>query len=204
MGEGSFRPPGIEFCDASLDCQAGSDPCPGQGCDEATDTCVVGGDTGFLSPGSNAPRGTGWNNPLSAHDEVDGTYAFAGGTGSSSGQDFTNLGVAISSPNIEGVTVQVEHHHKKAKDTGIYTCQLIDDGGNLCGSPRSSVDHGHQAEATETLGGAADTWGCALTEVVVESANFGVSCYYTRTAGGGGNKLRVDELHVKVHFAAAQ
>ncbi len=31
---------GAETCDALLDCQAGTDPCPGQSCDEATDTCV--------------------------------------------------------------------------------------------------------------------------------------------------------------------
>ena len=184
-----------------LDCQAGSDPCPGQGCNEVTDLCdLVGGDTGFLSPGSNAPRGTGWNSPENAHDELDGTNTVAT-PGQSAQHDWTNLGVAISASSIDGVTLQVEHHHKKDNDTGIYTCQLIDDGGNLCGSPRSSVDHGHQAEATETLGGPADTWGCALTEVVVESANFGISCYYTKTAGGGGNALRVDEWHVKVHFA---
>ena len=30
---------GSETCNATLDCQAGSDPCPGQICDEATDTC---------------------------------------------------------------------------------------------------------------------------------------------------------------------
>ena len=31
---------GVETCDPVLDCQAGSDPCPGQGCDEAGDVCV--------------------------------------------------------------------------------------------------------------------------------------------------------------------
>jgi hypothetical protein len=31
---------GAETCDALNDCQPGGDPCPGQGCDEATDTCV--------------------------------------------------------------------------------------------------------------------------------------------------------------------
>jgi len=31
---------GIEVCDPALDCQAGSDPCPGQSCDEAGDACV--------------------------------------------------------------------------------------------------------------------------------------------------------------------
>ncbi len=30
---------GAETCSAILDCQAGSDPCPGQSCDEGTDTC---------------------------------------------------------------------------------------------------------------------------------------------------------------------
>jgi len=169
-----------------------------------TDACdvPVGVDTGFLSPGSNAPRGTAWTSPASAHDEVDGTVA-TGRNGSGTRHDWSNLGVAISAAGIDGITVQVEHSHKKDRDTGIYTCQLIDDVGSLCGSTRSSVDHGHQAEATETLGGPTDTWGCALTEAIVENANFGISCYYTRTTGGGGNLLRVDEWHVKVHFAAA-
>jgi hypothetical protein len=31
---------GAETCDAVLDCQPGSDPCPGQLCDEASDSCV--------------------------------------------------------------------------------------------------------------------------------------------------------------------
>ena len=31
---------GAETCDPVLDCQAGSDPCPGQICDEPTDTCL--------------------------------------------------------------------------------------------------------------------------------------------------------------------
>ncbi len=31
---------GAETCNATLDCQGGSDPCPGQSCDEGTDTCV--------------------------------------------------------------------------------------------------------------------------------------------------------------------
>jgi len=30
---------GAETCDPALDCQAGSDPCPGQLCDDVTDTC---------------------------------------------------------------------------------------------------------------------------------------------------------------------
>jgi len=33
---------GTETCDAALDCQAGSDPCPGQGCEEVTPTCTSG------------------------------------------------------------------------------------------------------------------------------------------------------------------
>ncbi|MCZ6649767.1 MAG: hypothetical protein O7D35_03795, partial [Acidobacteria bacterium] len=133
---------------------------------------------------------------------MDGTFSTSG-TDSGTSHDWTNLGVAISALTVDGVTVQVEHRHSKDSNTGTYTCQLIDDVGNLCGSPKTSVNHGHKAEAVETLGGPADTWGCALTESVVESANFGISCYYTMTAGrGGGNRLRVDEWHVNVHFSA--
>ncbi|MCP4246523.1 MAG: hypothetical protein GY778_05690 [bacterium] len=32
---------GAETCDSVLDCQAGSDPCPGQSCDEVNDVCVA-------------------------------------------------------------------------------------------------------------------------------------------------------------------
>ncbi|MCP4246178.1 MAG: M6 family metalloprotease domain-containing protein [bacterium] len=32
---------GAETCDSVLDCQAGSDPCPGQTCDEVNDVCVA-------------------------------------------------------------------------------------------------------------------------------------------------------------------
>lgn len=31
---------GSELCDAALGCLTGDDPCPGQGCDESTDTCM--------------------------------------------------------------------------------------------------------------------------------------------------------------------
>ena len=34
---------GAETCSVTLDCQAGSDPCPGLTCDEGTDSCVGGG-----------------------------------------------------------------------------------------------------------------------------------------------------------------
>jgi hypothetical protein len=33
---------GAETCSATLDCQLGADPCPGQGCNEATDQCLAG------------------------------------------------------------------------------------------------------------------------------------------------------------------
>jgi len=33
---------GDETCSATLGCQAGSDPCPGQGCDEENDECLGG------------------------------------------------------------------------------------------------------------------------------------------------------------------
>ena len=33
---------GTETCSATLDCQSGADPCPGQGCNEATDQCLAG------------------------------------------------------------------------------------------------------------------------------------------------------------------
>lgn len=34
---------GVETCDAVNDCLAGSDPCPGQGCDEVADMCISAG-----------------------------------------------------------------------------------------------------------------------------------------------------------------
>ncbi len=35
---------GVETCDPVLDCQAGSDPCPGQTCNEGSQTCTGGGE----------------------------------------------------------------------------------------------------------------------------------------------------------------
>jgi len=71
---------GAETCDPALDCQPGTDPCPGQGCDDILDQCVTctgdpecddgnlcnGAETcsaGSCQPGSN----------LSADDYCDGT-----------------------------------------------------------------------------------------------------------------------------------
>ncbi len=122
------------------------------------DAQSAGDSSGFVSPGSNAPRGAPWAVPENAHDQVDGTFSTSG-TDSGTSHDWTNLGVAISALSVDGVTVQVEHRHSKDSNTGTYTCQLIDDVGNLCGSPKTSVNHGHKAEAVETLGGPADTWG---------------------------------------------
>jgi cysteine-rich repeat protein len=42
-----------------------------------------------------------------------------------------------------------------------------------------------------------------LTEAIVESDSFGISCQYGRTSGGGGNKLSVDHLQVNVHYSPA-
>ncbi len=36
---------GAEVCNITLDCQAGGNPCVGQGCDEVTNTCTAGGCT---------------------------------------------------------------------------------------------------------------------------------------------------------------
>lgn len=42
---------GAETCDPVLDCQAGSDPCPGQGCDEVNDVCTACDNDGTCETG---------------------------------------------------------------------------------------------------------------------------------------------------------
>ena len=49
---------GSETCDAVLDCRVGSDPCLGQSCDEAGDTCIGGGPQTQLESGSLSVGGT--------------------------------------------------------------------------------------------------------------------------------------------------
>ena len=49
---------GVETCDPSLDCQVGSDPCPGQSCDEVGNTCIGGGPQAQLEAGSVSVGGT--------------------------------------------------------------------------------------------------------------------------------------------------
>ena len=49
---------GVETCDTLLDCQAGTDPCPGQGCDDGMDACVAGA-APFLSTGTGTSS-AGW------------------------------------------------------------------------------------------------------------------------------------------------
>jgi len=55
---------GSETCDPALDCQAGSDPCPGQSCDDALDVCVAVGAAPRIEAGVVSVDGTPVTVPL--------------------------------------------------------------------------------------------------------------------------------------------
>ncbi|MCH7992816.1 MAG: hypothetical protein IIB57_00070, partial [Planctomycetes bacterium] len=203
-----------DSCDVTFTCQHvinNTNPCDdGDPCTFA-DACAAGScggifnpacnATGFQSPAATAARQTAWTAPTQAFSS-DNTYTKSG-INSTVQQDWTDFGLVI--PNgaaVDGVELRIEHKHNKDTDTGIYTCQLID-GIGLLGVSKDGPNHGHVAEAIELLpsaSGPRDTWGAALTKAVVESPAFGITCHYTKTVGGGSNKLEVDHLQIIVYF----
>ena len=205
-----------DTCNGGSICQHiinNANPCDDGDLCTLSDACVSGGcvgtfdpacsATGFQSPASTTARQTAWATPTQAFSS-DNLYAVSGND-SSVQQDWTNFGLTIpAGATVDGIELRLEHKHKKDNETGIYTCQLID-GSGLLGLAKNGPDHGHKAEAIELLpvaSGPTDTWSAVLTETVVESPAFGITCYYTKTAAAGGNKLSVDHLQIIVYYTA--
>jgi hypothetical protein len=85
---------GAETCNTTLGCQAGSDPCGGESCDEVTDTC--GGRTIWMSfAGATAVPGLGTvqNEDIVAYDDGAGTWSWV----------FDGSDVGLGSLAIDGV-----------------------------------------------------------------------------------------------------
>ncbi len=68
---------GGETCHATLDCQAGTDPCGGEPCNEATDTCGGGGAVWMAFTGNVSVPGVGTaaNEDIVAYDLGTGTWS---------------------------------------------------------------------------------------------------------------------------------
>lgn len=154
---------------------------------------------GPSSPALDAARATAWDDPDDAYSS-NNLYAVSG-TDSTLKHDWFSYGFSLpGDAAIDGIEVRLEHKHKKNTDTGFITAQLRDSSGALVGTAKNGADDGHTAETTETLGGANDTWGAVLTPAVVNNSNFGVSLYYTKTAGGNANKVSLDHVTITVHY----
>jgi hypothetical protein len=90
---------GAETCDPVLDCQTGSNPCPGQSCDEGGDVCVGGGDAAlWMSFRSNTTIpgiGTVADEDIVSFDEGSGLWTF----------EFDGSDVGLGSLEIDGMAI---------------------------------------------------------------------------------------------------
>ncbi len=91
---------GAETCDAINDCQAGTDPCPGQTCNEATNTCGGGGVQPqlWMSFRSNTVVpgvGTVRDEDIVSYNEVTGVWAL----------EFDGSDVGLSPLEIDGMAI---------------------------------------------------------------------------------------------------
>lgn len=68
---------GNETCNATLGCQAGTDPCPGLTCDETNDVCIGGAEVwiSFIAATAVPVVGTAENEDIVARNESSGTWS---------------------------------------------------------------------------------------------------------------------------------
>ena len=118
----------------------------------------------------------------------------------------TNFGFGIpSGSTIDGVIASIVRHGAASYDTKDVAVSLVV-GGSVTGDNKGDTANSWPVNPTQKdYGGAADKWGCTLSDLVVNASNFGFvleitgmvswSCgyvhyvfltvYYTPPAGGG-------------------
>ena len=137
---------------------------------------------------------TDWTTP----DEVkasDNTYATCTGKKSYWLKCLSYLGFTAAVPataRIVGVEVAIEGKLNNVEDNEIYLCYQ----GKRVGTNRAHNVEWNSVESTYIHGGSYDTWGLALTPVIVKSTSFGVHI----SCKGDGSTVYIDGVTVQITY----
>ena len=171
----------------------------------ATANCFPSSDTGFLDASTDAADTGGDGDGF----ELNSTNAFADASGVATNADgaadrhrFYDYGVSIDSGcTIDGIEVQLDWYVDSIADTATIDVELSWDGGTSWTSAKTATNES-ATEVSETVGGAADTWGRAWSVSELSNANLRVRI--TSSCGGAGCASRdffLDWVPVKIHYS---
>jgi len=170
----------------------------------ATAACFPNTDTGLLDPSAQAADTGGDADGF----ETTPTNAFADAGGVASNVDgaadrhrFYTYGVSIDSGcTISGIEVRLDWLVDSTADTSTMDVELSWDAGTTWTTAKTTTNQS-TTEVTETLGGAADTWGRTWTVANLSDANFRVRI--TSACSGAGCAARdfsLDWAPVKISY----
>ena len=173
--------------------------------DFSTANCFPNSDTGFLNASTGAADTGGDGDGF----ELNPTNAFADAGGVATNTDgaadrhrFYDYGVSIdSSCTIGGIEVQLDWYVDSIADTSTMDVELSWDGGTSWVTAKTATNQSI-TEVTETVGGAADTWGRAWSVSELSNANFRVRI--TSSCSGAGCALRdffLDWVSVRIYYS---
>jgi hypothetical protein len=170
----------------------------------ATANCFPTTDTGLLGASTEAADTGGDADGF----ELNPTNAFADGGGDATNTDgaadrhrFSDYGVSIhSSCTISGIEVRLDWYVDSAADTSTMDVELSWDGGTSWSTAKTATNQS-ATEVTETVGGAADTWGRTWAASEFSDANFRVRI--TSGCSGAGCAARdffLDWVPVRISY----
>ena len=143
---------GAETCDPVNDCQAGSDPCPGQTCDEVGDVCTGGSkvmEWGTVTVGAGAATvnlGDGYTNPVVvtavhyANNTVPVVTRISNLTSTSFDVRLQNAGAgSVVADTVSWLVVEAGVHTVNGVliEAQTYTSTVTDDNGSWIGQPQT-------------------------------------------------------------------
>lgn len=169
-------------------------------------------DTGatLCTSGSNlAGGGTAWTNPGNITAD-DASYAAAALAVSTSSKFLfaSAFGFALAaSDTIDGILVTIELQQDgtatgSCRDSEVY---LYNSVGAQIGSNKAALSPFalNPPWTVRTYGGAADTWGAALTAATINSSAFGVGIKCAEYTGAGPCEGRIDYVKMTVYYTAS-
>ncbi|MCH8814297.1 MAG: hypothetical protein IH957_04245 [Chloroflexi bacterium] len=171
----------------------------------ATANCFPSTNTGLLDASTEAADTGGDGDGF----ELNPTNAFADGGGVATNVDgrddrhrFYDYGISIhSSCTISGIEVRLDWYVDSTADTSTMDVKLSWDGGTSWSVSRTATNQS-TSEVTETLGGAADTWGRTWAVSDFSDANFRIRITSVCSSGGSCNArdFFLDWAPVKIYY----